>query len=784
MKLERILQINVVTLVALGALLLGMSQQNTFVTMLAIFAAMISFTVTDVLCLFRLKTIFANIAGIIAVVVCLVDFVEGRQKGEQLLAVANLLVYLQVVLLFQEKDNRLYGHLLVLSLLQVVVAAALGLDLRFGSLLVLYMFTAISALCLFYLYRELKFHGRQSVGETSTGEDVEMRTGVTYVDLTSALTIGSMARCILNMGIITLVFAFGLFFVIPRHASNPWHAAQSGQQMLGFSPEIELNEVGRMMQSHERVMRVKFRDHTTGLPCSIAGEPYFRGTVLSGYLFDDAKGIGRWRQSTIRAAQRQDIIALDPVPPSHDSIRQDIVLAPRQDNIVFSIYPPYRSVLTRNELGYDVKSHRLVRKEIQNQSMVNQFRYTLLTTAFVSGWQDPIVPLRDGDAEVLTTDELKDLTLIDRKRHPFLSQLADNLCTESDNAEGGRIAQVRILESHFRNSDLYNYSLDFGPVQLRRTPGVDPIEDFVANHRTGHCEYFASALTLMLRSQGIPARLVVGYLGGDYNSVGKYYQVRQAHAHAWVEAYLEAGDLSQVVGSEVSATWGAWMRLDPTPPSAGIISAVAQTPLFSRVLQWLEYTEVLWNEYVVGLNSERQYRSIYQPLVQHVRHLCKALLAREMWSRLLENIVNGKWFHWRAGLCTAAILLIVSGMVRFLREPLQQFMETFRGWRRPLVTSRQIGFQMRLESILNRHGWQRRNGQTQHEFAREVGSLLADDPTCRAIALFPSHLVDAFYRVRFGGHVLDVSELRSLEAGLDELATALAGRGFDHRSVK
>ncbi len=78
-----------------------------------------------------------------------------------------------------------------------------------------------------------------------------------------------------------------------------------------------------------------------------------------------------------------------------------------------------------------------------------------------------------------------------------------------------------------------------------RNPSIDPIEDFVTEHPQGHCEYFATALTLMLRSQGIPARMVCGFKcdQNDWNSAGGYYQVRQLHAHTWVEAYLRPSQL-------------------------------------------------------------------------------------------------------------------------------------------------------------------------------------------------------------------------------------------------
>ena len=72
-------------------------------------------------------------------------------------------------------------------------------------------------------------------------------------------------------------------------------------------------------------------------------------------------------------------------------------------------------------------------------------------------------------------------------------------------------------------------------------PKLDPVEDFLVNRKEGHCEYFASALALLLRSIDIPARMVNGFKGGDWNELAQVMNVRQKHAHSWVEAYIGAG---------------------------------------------------------------------------------------------------------------------------------------------------------------------------------------------------------------------------------------------------
>lgn len=140
------------------------------------------------------------------------------------------------------------------------------------------------------------------------------------------------------------------------------------------------------------------------------------------------------------------------------------------------------------------------------------------------------------------------------------------------------------LEMHLIQS--YSYTLDF-----RGRSNDNPIEEFLFRYRSGQCEYFASAMVLLLRSQGIPARLVTGFLGGEYNPFEGYYIVRDSNAHAWVEAYLPGE---------------GWRTFDPTPP--------AGRPVSSREGSWLlaqqawDYLLFRWDRYVLTFGLYDQLR--------------------------------------------------------------------------------------------------------------------------------------------------------------------------------
>ena len=135
--------------------------------------------------------------------------------------------------------------------------------------------------------------------------------------------------------------------------------------------------------------------------------------------------------------------------------------------------------------------------------------------------------------------------------------------------------KARNIESHLGRE--YSYTLD-----LVGNRTSNPVDAFLFEWKQGHCEYFASAMVLMLRAEGVPARLVTGYLGGEYNPFEGYYVLRQSDAHAWVEAYLPN------VG---------WRTFDPTPPDGRPMTRSAG--LTHMLAQAYDYLIFRWDRYVL-----------------------------------------------------------------------------------------------------------------------------------------------------------------------------------------
>jgi len=309
----------------------------------------------------------------------------------------------------------------------------------------------------------------------------------------------------------------------------------------------------------------------------------------------------------------------------------------------------------------------------------------------------------------------------------------------------------------------------------------------VTTNRAGHCEYFAGALVMMLRSQGIPARVALGFKGGEWNPLGMYYQVQQLHAHAWVEVYLNREDIPpETFATDDLDPPSAWLILDPTVGVPADTALSINRSVWARMRQSLDYGQVLWANYVVGLNSRRQQQGIYEPLTAGARAAIDNLFGSEAWSARMRAVADSPlgafwewyrrhWFSWRGGLVAAGaslVILVVYLAVHWLVESLRRW-GVVRGGHKH-VEPPSLEMYRRLEAALDRIGLERQPAQTAHEFAVVAGGHLAESIEFNRVAHLPRRIVDAFYRVRFGGHALDNPEAVAVEHALVELERALA----------
>ncbi len=762
--LQRALQIHVVVGAVLASTLLGMGQRSIEVPLLVLGMGLAAFVLTDLLRWIRLNSFITNLlAGGVFLGLLIWNIVQLRGTA-QIIGIANILVYMQIVCLFQEKDDKTCWALGLLGLLQVVVAAVLSQSVAFGVLLMAYLALAPATLGLLCAFREVSAALPTAEGQTSrfSGGGSVFRSVLRTNEATERHVVRLVRRHVRRVLFTTLVVTVALFFLMPR----PRHHAFSGfarmaVRTVGFSDRVRLGELGKVIENPQEVLRLRLEDAATGERYPVHGPLYLRGAILTEYSH------GQWSHPG-----NLSTAAMWPLPAAQSLqrtglVRQDIVIEPLDRPELFCIWP-ILAESTNPGILLDMRKMTLVRS---TDLVPTRFRYQFLTPAFFEGQQwlasptftpaelDPTLrqlPAREGPYSL-----------------PSVYALAERWMNEFQLDGRDSYLVARIFERQLRDSGRFSYTLQ-GQV---RDPRLDPIEDFLSRNPRGHCEYFATALVLLLRSVGLPARLVVGFKTEEWNPIGGFFQVRQLHAHTWVEVYLPMDQLPgelRLTGPIWERAPAVWVRLDPTPPP--------ETSLPSR-LYWtmwklFDWVDFLWRHYVVELDRSRQQEAIYRPI---------SALAGKLWLQLESSYEAVgeqvkkigvafarvlKILERQRFLLAACLLALVALVVIFRKRgnPLLRLLTIL--WRtgaRQTSQEQIIGFYRRLERLLHHWGLRRPPGQTPRELATRAKNLLPQLREMGEIAKIPERIVEQFYALRFGRVHLTDETIRQIHAQLDLL---------------
>lgn len=298
-------------------------------------------------------------------------------------------------------------------------------------------------------------------------------------------------------------------------------------------------------------------------------------------------------------------------------------------------------------------------------------------------------------------------------------------------AEEYHEAIARAFCDHLSNRPDLVYTTDL----RREHPDIDPVEEFLFSTRAGHCERFATALALMLRAEGIPAVVVLGFKGCE-NTGGGRYVVRQEHAHAWVEALIPrpaAGRAAAPIPGRRpgfrNRVWH-WLSLDPSPAGEAHTADGGAGGL-------LTWGREVFDRYLVHYSPEERDRAL--------RAVAGVLTRREL-------------------LAVAGVLVILGLVMRVARRagvPVPDEPPAVAGW-----------FDQML-SVLAAHGHTAHPGQTPREFAADVAAGLRRRPSTAPFAGVPAEWAETYYHERFGGVPVPAGRRAELHAGLDALRRAL-----------
>ncbi len=632
---------------------------------------------------------FWNVA---AVVVLLIQIGRGF-AGEPILTVGvQYAAFLQISRLSHRKTAADYQQIAILGFLHLIAGTVLSAGLDYAVVFFGFVIVMPWMLALTHLRKEL---------ETQHGAGTPMLRGeLDSREFATPAFFGGTTLLAVPLFILTAA----MFFAFPRVGfgvlSNLGSKAQS---VAGFGDDVELGGFGTIRDDPTVVMRVRPEERTEPTPRSI-------GIRLRGTSFDRYEE-GRWSRTQSNGAllkrlQDQYVLFRPPLP---DDREYEIILDPMEESVLFL---PEGTVALR--VPPTVRAGRDRYRKITHEPGLD-VRYGGRVSAPLT-YQAFVAPKRRGFEERVPRS-LRKRYLEVPDGYGRVAELAREVVGGASNPN----AQAQLVERYLRGGGKFRYTLE-----QPDTEGRDPLHVFLFEAKAGHCEYFSTAMAIMMRSLGLPARNVTGFLGADYNPYGDYYAVRNGNAHSWVEVLIE----------------GRWVTFDPTPASGQVFAS--PSGLAVKLRQIMDALRVRWADYIVEYD---------------IRDQAKALQGLAAWYRSLR----GDRHHAQPGTDPAgdeqdlgpipfrpdwrwfvAIMSSFGVGVLFVRWRRKRTRQTRAGRQLDPDRDRAVRLYLSLESSLRSAGQARPPDVTPIEHAEELGR--SGFPAADEVR----QVTDAYLAARFG----------------------------------
>lgn len=487
---------------------------------------------------------------------------------------------LQIIRLATRRGAAHDQQIIVLALLHFVAGTVLGGGISYGLCFIGFLIVAPGALVLSHLRREVEGNYRQGARDR-TGLPVDVPR-----ILRSRRVVGRgflATTCLLSVPI--FLFTAALFILFPRVGlSLLLLNHRSGDRMIGFSDRVDLGEVGAIRDVPALALRFDVEDLPEPRPQKLTLR--LRGTAFDKY---DGRRWERTQSKTyIGGTKSTDTLAIARQPDVSRDRKVSIELEPIEPTVVF--LPPRTVALQLRTQQQSIvgESLELAKGPEGEVRYSGEGAHGLRYDAYVATDREPIV---------------ETLASADRPRYldlpPDTPTRIAELAHEWADAQPTAYLKAKAIEEHLKHDFKYQLGSPSGGKP-------QPVDHFLFESKKGHCEFFSTAMAIMLRELGIPSRNVTGFVGGTYNRFGRYYAVRQGDAHSWVEAYLD----DPVHG---------WVTFDPTPTS-GAQPLEDTTGAWIYVRDLLEALSQRWNRYVIGYDLKTQVR-IFEDLSKRYERL-------------------------------------------------------------------------------------------------------------------------------------------------------------------
>jgi transglutaminase-like putative cysteine protease len=483
-----------------------------------------------------------------------------------LTASVHLVLFTMVVRLFSLQKTRDHYMLAILSFLMVLAAAVLTVGSVFLFSFAGFLLVAVITFVLMEM--------RHSVAAEQTHAQDPRVTSPGDVPPNRRMAYGLLAIAPALM-LMILAGSFVIFFIIPRISSRYLSAyTPTSDVSTGFSDRVQLGRIGQIQQSGAAVMHIEIQNDVLG-----GYDLKWRGIALSN--FDGRAWSNSFDQTPLRPAT-DGSYRLAPFPARGAPaalgrlIHYRVLMEPLGTNVFFLADRP--------------------------QSLAGNFGQVSMDTGGAVYDLDTEHPINRYDAESqLTLPDADDLRLASNLPPPGMdaylklplldiriSKLAEDITAVAPSNYDKAVALEKYLSTHF------GYTLELPP-----TLPPDPLAHFLFQRKKGHCEYFASSMAVMLRSLGIPSRIVTGFRGGEFNDLTGQYVVRASDAHSWVEAYFPGS---------------GWIAFDPTP-AGGLPTRTG----WSRMQLYADAAASFWREWIINYDVRHQ-RTLGKDAATNSRH--------------------------------------------------------------------------------------------------------------------------------------------------------------------
>lgn len=681
--------------------------------------------------------LIVNLGMLATTAFSVVQLISGRPI---LMCLGQFIILIQIAKLFDRKANRDVAQLLLLSVMNVLVGALSTESLWFALALLAYVVLLCHTGMTLTLFRGLD---NDEPSGPLRKKEIKKRIHVNAWMPWPRATLMGRLSVILGFVLITGVTSF---LVLPRAAGL---AATANQPSRGKAPTfggpVQLGKPRNIVQSDQVVMYVTL-DREAGQKVLPLSARYLRGQVF--HIYENKQ----WsRRGSFQLSSPSKLPPIDSALCSNATVLNVSMLS----SMMPHVFAPHPLVRVESP-GLRTSVNEFREGELRSGASGGYVRYTTWSLTppctpvqreYLRRCYRKYLPPFAGDPRrgVETSDKVKQLAM----------QWCSDLVARRDRAE--RLGQDDAREAcneqiadrlAIRLRDRCTYTLDLTEID----PKADPLEEFLFRLRRGHCEYFASALTVMCRSLGVPARLVTGFVMNEYNPSETRYVIRQNCAHAWTEVYTAAGD---------------WVVKDATPAADRVISL---RPWYSQLAETWDNLEFLWFQTV--LNYDDSTRSRLVRAIENSLEISATFLAAGF-NRLLKTLAS--WLPGNSVVLAWAILLAAGmGCITGLSVLIWRLHRwQFRRQTLPAHCRVPPELLMSLRTLLDllaRRGLLRRPGQTLREYTAHAGETLK----------LPSRpledLIRLYYQARWGAIAPSAGELAGIHEHLAQICLALGER--------